>query len=453
MAVALFSSQTVFLSDVVNILRQEGICVSDYSLKNSEMPMKLSDEVNQIFLIFEEHGVAEIVDNIRNKFGKDRKVTLCCHHQSNANYELLSNIGVNEFITPKLWSSDNIAERILAYLIVEKGVEPINLGNLYGGTLVMRDVYKEIQTISTLSDPILILGETGTGKDVVAKEIHRLSNRQGNYIALNCSEFSQDIIESELFGHTKGSFTGANSDRKGLLLESGSGTVFLDEIGELPMPLQSKLLRVIEEKKVRPVGANNWIDIKCRFILATNRNIEKEIELGNFRQDLFERIGGFCISLPSLREKMADVILLFNLFLKEYCKEYNQEICVPPHSLDSLFNYSWKGNVRELRAFTRNLAAHSIANGDKFFVSPIRMTETINQRIGKEVENTLLDINPLNETLEQVLLKVEIQYLKKLLELTGKNSEKAIELSGLSKSTFYEKKKIIFQESDKPKSL
>jgi DNA-binding NtrC family response regulator len=443
MSIALFSSKTLPLPEVTTLLVREGITISEEHADWENSGIRVLDKTQKVILISENHGIAEVIDRTRSVLGDNRKLILCCPHQSNANYELLSNLGVNNFITPKSWSSYHIAERILGQLIIEGEIEITHLGQLHGATHIMRELYAEIQTIANLSDPVLILGETGTGKDVVAKEIHRLSNRGGKYIALNCSEFSQDIIESELFGHAKGSFTGANSERRGLLMESGPGTVFLDEIGELPMTLQSKLLRVIEDKKVRPVGANNWIDIKCRFILATNRDIEKEIESGNFRQDLFERIGGFSLQLPALREKMADILLLFNLFLKEYCEEYNKVIYAPPNSLDNLFNYSWKGNVRELRAFARNLAAHSIASEDKLFLSPLRIAETISQRTNKEGKGSSFVFNPEIETLEEVLQKVETNYLKELLELTGKNREKAIELSGLSKSTFYERIKSI----------
>jgi DNA-binding NtrC family response regulator len=439
MSVAIFSSPTIPLSEVVMLLEREDIAVSDYSLELEKDDLQISEGVQKIILIFEDHGVAEDIEKIKNISGGHRKLILCCPHQSNANYELLVNLGVDDFITPKTWSSYHIAERILGHLIIEGEIQPTNLGRLYGATRVMRNLYEEINTIAELSDPVLILGETGTGKDVVAGEIHRLSKRDGKYIALNCSEFSYDIIESELFGHAKGSFTGAGNERKGLLLESGAGTVFLDEIGELPMPLQSKLLRVIEDKKIRPVGSNNWLDIKCRFVLATNRNIEKEIEAKHFRQDLFERISGFTIQLPALREKMADVILLFNLFLEEYCNEYNKIVYTTPNSLDQLFNYSWKGNIRELRALVRNLAAHSVAAENKFFISPLRITETISQRTIKEDKGRSISFDPATETLEKVLLRVETRYLRELLELTGSNRERAIELSGISKSTFYDK--------------
>lgn len=447
MSIALFSSPTIPLTEIIVLLRHEGLTVTTSSSNLENETFHLASDTHKAVLISENHGVAEVVDKINNVLGNQRKLILCCPYQSNANYELLSSLGVSEFITPKSWSSYDIAERIFGHLILEGEIENKNLGKLYGATRVMRELYNEIQTIAGLSDPILILGETGTGKDVVAGEIHRLSQREGKFIALNCSEFSPEIVESELFGHSKGSFTGAGFERKGLLLESGHGTVFLDEIGELPMTLQSKLLRVIEDKKVRPVGSNTWVEIKCRFVLATNRHLEKEIERGNFRQDLFERIGGFLLQLPPLRNKLADILLLFHLFLKEYCDEYNKSIHIPPNSLDQLFSYSWKGNVRELRALVRNLSAHSVADENKLFISPLRVSEAISQRTIKEDKGNSVVFDPATETLEEVLQRVETKYLKELLELTKKNREKAIELSGLSKSTFYEKIKPIIKTS------
>jgi DNA-binding NtrC family response regulator len=399
MSVALLSLPKTPLSKITTLLRREGISITISSAEWENSLIDISEETGKVVLIVESHGIAEVVDRIKEVLGEKRKLILCCPQQSNANYELLADLGVDEFITPQSWSSYHIAERILGQLIIEGEIETTGLGKLCGATTVMREIYEEIQTVAALSDPILILGETGTGKNVVAYEIHRLSGRGGNFITLNCSEFNPELIESELFGHSKGSFTSAKTERQGLLLESGTGTVFL----------------------------------------ATNRDVESEIEKGVFRHDLYERISGFTLQLPALRGKLADIPLLFNLFLKEYCEEYNKEIHLPPTSLDALFGYSWRGNARELRAFVRNLSAHAVMAEDKFYISPLRIAETISGRKVKINAGNSIIFDPATETLEDVLTKAENNYFRILLDLTGDDREKAIQLSGLSKSTFYEK--------------
>lgn len=447
MSIALFSFQTLPLSEIATLLRSEGIVVSETFLENLNDNLEFSQKLEKAILIFHKHGVAETIERIRHIFEIDKKLIVCCPQQSTANYELLMNLGVDEFISPKSWSSFHIVERILGQLIVEGDIERKRLGRMHGATRAVREIYDEISTVAPLADPVLILGETGTGKELVAGEIHRLSKREGKFIALNCSEFSSEIVESELFGHTKGSFTGAGGERKGLILESGAGTVFLDEIGELPISIQSKLLRVIEEKKIRPVGANHWIDVKARFLLATNRNLEEEIQRGNFRQDLFERIRGFTISLPALRERLADILLLFNLFLEEYCNEYNQIVRITPNSLDPLFTYKWAGNVRELRSVVRNLAAHAVSTEDGLYISPLRLLEMTSKKTFKKNLMNSVKFDPTTETLDEVLHRTEIIYLQSLLGITENNKERAIKLSGVSRSTFYEKIKPLTSDT------
>lgn len=439
MSIALFSFQNLPLSEITSLLRGEGINVSEIFLEKLSDNFEFIHQPEKVILIFDKHGMAETVERIRHLLENDKKLTVCCPQQSNANYELLKGLGVDGFISPKSWSSFHIVDRILGQLIVEGYIEKKRLGRMHGATCSMQEIYNEISTVAPLADPVLILGETGTGKELVAGEIHRLSKNEGKFITLNCSEFSPEIVESELFGHAKGSFTGAGFERKGLLLESGAGTVFLDEIGELPSTIQSKLLRVIEEKKIRPVGANHWVDIKARFVLATNRNLEKEIQTGNFRQDLFERIRGFTISLPPLRERLADILLLFNLFLEEYCNEYKKIIRVPPNSLDPLFTFKWTGNIRELRSVVRNLAAHAVSTEDGLYISPLRLVEMTSQKTSKKNLLNSIEFDPATETLDDVLRRTEVSYLQSLLNLTENNKEKAIKLSGISRSTFYEK--------------
>jgi Nif-specific regulatory protein len=200
------------------------------------------------------------------------------------------------------------------------------------------------------STTVLITGETGTGKELVANAIHGLSPRKNNpYRRINCGAIPESLIESELFGHEKGSFTGATERKFGKLEMAHTGTVFLDEIGELPLLSQVKLLRVLQEKEIERIGSVKSINLDVRIIAATNRNLEEEIEKGKFRSDLFYRLNVFPIHVPPLRERGADVILLADFFIEKYAKKIDKRISrISTAAIDALVAYHWPGNIREL---------------------------------------------------------------------------------------------------------
>lgn len=221
------------------------------------------------------------------------------------------------------------------------------IGKSSGITTVVDSARKVANTDAT----VLLTGETGTGKEVFAQAIHHASKRnKNNFIAINCSAFGKDLLENELFGHKAGAFTGAMKDSKGIFEEANQGTVFLDEIGEMPLDLQAKLLRVLESGEFLKVGDSKPTKTNVRIIAATNRDLETEIEKGNFREDLYYRINIFQIKLPSLRERVADIELLVNFFLKSFSLKTGKNIIsVSPDYLKALKNHPWKGNIRELR--------------------------------------------------------------------------------------------------------
>ena len=345
---------------------------------------------------------------------------------------------------PRSWATVHVAERILAQLILEGDVQPDCCGKLWGGTAVMRNLYDDIGVVAPLSDPALILGETGAGKELVAGEIHHRSGRPDNLISINCAELSLELSGSDFFGHQQGSFTGAAKARRGLLAEAGRGTVFLDEIGELDLQAQAKLLRVLEDRKVRRVGTNQWEDIQARFVLATNRNLEEECEMGRFRQDLFERIRGFTLELPPLGDRRADIPLLVRHFIAEYSDETKQDLAVPPGALDCLFEYHWRGNVRELRAAVRKAAAY--AKGSHL-INAVRLKEATNRgRRTTVAAQYSISFDPHNDTWKELLRRTQIAYFRALLTTAGGNKEQAAKLSGISRSQFYEKLKEIETE-------
>lgn len=223
--------------------------------------------------------------------------------------------------------------------------------HMIGKSEAMRRVFNIIDKIAPFDSNVLIIGESGTGKELVAKAIHQKSIRAKKpFIAINCASLPSELLESELFGYTKGSFTGAYTSKRGLIDEANSGTLFLDEIGEMPLSLQAKLLRFLEERKIRPIGSSNEIEVDVRIIAATNKNLTELIEKNMFREDLYYRLATLEIRLPSLRERREDIPLLIDHFVKLLSGKFQKEIIkIDPAFVDYIIQKELKGNVRELK--------------------------------------------------------------------------------------------------------
>ncbi|MET0946294.1 MAG: sigma-54 dependent transcriptional regulator [Flavobacterium sp.] len=240
----------------------------------------------------------------------------------------------------------------------EKGIvannEPDNqnqeIEGIIGKSPLLKDVIEKIKIVAPAETSVLILGESGTGKERVAHSIHDLSAHKSNTIVVvNCAALPQSLVESELFGHEKGAFTGANSLRIGKFEQADNGTIFLDEIGELPLESQTKLLRVLQEKEIQRLGGNKTIKVNVRIVAATNRSLEKEVAEGRFRLDLYYRLNVFPIQLPTLQERKEDIEILANYFLKKYAASSRKNIdSISPSALAQLMEYNWPGNIREL---------------------------------------------------------------------------------------------------------
>ena len=227
-----------------------------------------------------------------------------------------------------------------------QAIEEIILGN----SLVIKEMKKLIEMVSSSNTTVLIQGETGTGKELVAEALHIASGRKGNNISVNCAAIPSELLESELFGHEKGAFTGADRARPGRFEQANDGTIFLDEIGDMPLPLQSKLLRVLESRKIQRVGSSTEVDVNFRLVCATHQDLDKKVEKGEFRADLFYRINVFPIDVPTLAARTVDVPVLIQGII-EKIKFSGQDIKVSfsEDALKVLSNYNWPGNVRELR--------------------------------------------------------------------------------------------------------
>jgi DNA-binding NtrC family response regulator len=302
--------------------------------------------------------------------------------------------------------------------------------HLIGKSPSMQKIYDLIERISDSSSNVLITGESGTGKELVAKAIHYNGVRkEGPFVAINCAAIPETLLESELFGYKKGAFTDAKSDKKGLISEANEGTLFLDETTEMPLTLQAKLLRVIEEREVRPLGDTNSYPIDVRIISTSNRDIVSSIQQGRFREDLYYRLKVIDIEMPPLRERKEDIPILVQHFIHKFSKELKKSVSgVSEDTLRVLVNYSWPGNVRELeniiqRAIT--LSRHEVILPDDLPATVIQTTD----------ENLFEKAMEENLTLDQL----EKEYIKRVLIETGGNKSKAAEILGLDRKTLYRK--------------
>ena len=252
----------------------------------------------------------------------------------------------------------------------------------------MKSVFDTVKRLASFNTTVLVVGESGTGKELLARAIHHNSPRRGkSFIAINCGAIPEALMESELFGHKKGSFTDATRDKKGLFEEADGGTIFLDEIGEMPLHLQVKLLRALQEQQIRRVGDEEAIDIDVRVVAATLRDLEKDVKEGRFRDDLYYRLNVVNIELPALRERPEDIPILIDHFLKKLNKRLGIEIKdVDPNAMKALMNYRWRGNVRELE----NCIERSMVLTDSGKIDLDSLPDTILEQSSKEMCSDML---------------------------------------------------------------
>ncbi|HEU5394572.1 MAG TPA: sigma-54 dependent transcriptional regulator [Candidatus Methylomirabilis sp.] len=292
------------------------------------------------------------------------------------------------------------------------------------------EVLKLAEHVAPTESTVLIQGESGTGKEVIARYIHNLSNRaDGPFLSINCGALPENLLESELFGHVKGSFTGAVRDKQGLFAAARGGSFFLDEVGEMPASLQVKLLRVLQEREAIPVGATEPIPVDVRIIAATNRDLEEEIRRGNFRSDLFYRLNVIAINLPPLRERRDDLLLLIESFLQSLAQETGGEAkALSSEALDAVMVYEWPGNVRELE----NALEHAVVLSRGNLIEASSLPERITKR---RKEPLVAERSYRNPTLEVI----ERAYIMWVLQAEGGNKTRAAEVLGIDPSTLYRK--------------
>ncbi|MGQ9696272.1 MAG: PEP-CTERM-box response regulator transcription factor [Thermodesulfobacteriota bacterium] len=295
---------------------------------------------------------------------------------------------------------------------------------MLGSCKKMQEVFSAIRKVATTDVPVLIIGESGTGKELVAKAIHLSSNRKEKpFVVINSSAIPETLLESELFGHEKGAFTGAHIQRKGRMEMAQEGTLFLDEIGELSLSLQVKLLRFLQEQKIERVGGREEIPLDTRILAATNVDLKEAIKEGKFREDLYYRLGVVTISLPPLREREEDIMLLANFLLKKYAKEVNKNIKgFTPQALEAIELYNWPGNIRELE--NRVKRAVIMAEGSRITPADLELTSPFVKYEGRGLREA-------REALER-------DFISRALVRNKGNVTKAAEELGISRPTLYE---------------
>jgi len=302
-----------------------------------------------------------------------------------------------------------------------------NVQKIIGFSSPVHELIKIIQKVSRVNCNVLIQGESGTGKELAARAIHFGSPRKDKpYISFNCGSFTEELISNELFGHEKGAFTGAENVKTGLLEAAQSGSVFLDEIGEMPLSMQVKLLRVIQEKKLLRVGGSNPVDLDIRVISATNKELENEIKAGRFREDLYFRLKVVKIRVPSLRERKKDIPVLIEHFIDKYNNLYNKNIKgFTKQAIELLMKYSFPGNIRELE----HIVSSAIALGEGTWIDENELPEDIDHLVVETVENR--DLLPLYEE--------EKAHIIKVLEATNYNKARASKILAIPRTTLWRK--------------
>ena len=320
-----------------------------------------------------------------------------------------------------------LQENIRLRQVVE---ERFKFWNLIGKSPKMQAVYELVEKVAQTRSNVLLTGESGTGKELVAKAIHYNSPRQGKpFVPINCGAIPENLLESELFGHIKGSFTGAVANKRGLLEIADGGTLFLDEVGELPLSLQVKILRVIQEREFKRVGGTEDIKVDVRLVSATNQNLEKRVIDGAFREDLFYRLNVIQINLPPLRERKEDIPLLANHFARKYSLELKKELeGITPEAFHVLLTYEFPGNVRELE----NMIERAITLEGSQVISERSIRSYVNERTITKSTPPSLDIPEDGMDLNKVVEDLEKAFIIKALEKTGGTKKKAADILGIN---------------------
>jgi len=337
--------------------------------------------------------------------------------------------------------NDLIRTKIPSKLKLERPTVEDSFEGLIGRSRSMREVFERISKVAKTDSTIIIMGPSGTGKELVASAIHKLSLRsQKNRVSVNCGAIPGDLLESELFGHYRGAFNGAMSNRKGRFELAHEGTIFLDEIGDMPMQLQIKLLRVLQEKAIEPVGSEELIKINTRVIAATHKDLEKLVQEGKFREDLYYRLNVIPIRIPSLKERREDIPLLISHFLDRFVSaDRSNEIHFSPMAMDLILGYDWPGNVRELENVIERLVI--LRGGNEILPEDLPARIFKSNPLMTQQYKTLFELPEIGVDLKQILSDIEDSLIIQAMNRTKGNKNQASKLLALNRTTLIEKMK------------
>ena len=339
-------------------------------------------------------------------------------------------------LTARIHRAMRISEILFRYEPPQQS-EGVQFKELVGVSPAFQNVTAMISAAARVQSTTLIIGETGTGKELIARAIHDLSaERNGPFQVVDCTTFSEGTVESELFGHVRGAFTGAVGDKLGLIERGTGGTLFLDEIGDLPLPLQAKLLRVLEEGEMRAVGSVQMKKVSARFIAATNQELTEKVRKNEFRKDLFFRLNVMAIKVPPLRERTEDIPLLARHFVSRYSKEFSKNVKdLHPSAVTELVAYPWPGNVRELRNVMER--AVMLAKGDRISPHDVIGLLQFNDHARRNAADDYLTL-PYAKAKEKVVEEFSRRYIKNKLDLHQGNVTHAAQEAGLPRPYFHE---------------
>ncbi|HER63212.1 MAG TPA: sigma-54-dependent Fis family transcriptional regulator [Desulfobacteraceae bacterium] len=324
------------------------------------------------------------------------------------------------------WAVDQRRLKRELHLLREQLGEENQKYRIIGRHPEIQRIFETIKSIKDSESSVLITGETGTGKELVARALH-FEGKRGTkpFVAVNCAAIPKDLIESELFGHEKGAFTGASNRRVGRVEQASGGTLFLDEIGELDLSVQAKLLRVLQEKEVDMLGSNKRVSVDFRLISSTNRDLEEEVKRGHFREDLFYRINVVQIKVPSLRQRRSDIPILSASFVKEFCRRENKLLALSERVLEVFQSYSWPGNIRQLRNVVERAVV--LARGREITLQELPEDLFAPQSTHEKAEPT------------QTIKEMEARAIVEALEACKGNKSKAAKMLGLSRKALYKR--------------
>ncbi|HVI48278.1 MAG TPA: sigma-54 dependent transcriptional regulator [Chitinophaga sp.] len=418
------------------LLALEGYTMYEASNVRAAMKILEREEIRVILSdvkLPDGNGV-ELVQTIRSKYPEAETIVLTAYGNiadgvqaiKNGAFDYITKGDDNNRILPLVSKAMDKAALQFRIRDLERKISgKYNFDNIIGSSPEINAAVALAEKVAPTDMTVLLLGETGSGKEVFAQAIHQgSSRRQQPFVAVNCSAIGKDILESELFGHVAGAFTGAIKDKKGFFEEARGGSIFLDEIGEMPVELQAKLLRVLEAQEFYKVGEPKPIKTDVRIIAATNRNLEQEIAAGHFREDLFYRLSVFQIRLPSLNERKKDIPVLAQWFIQQFGPKMNKRITgMTPAFLEALQHHSWKGNIRELRNVIERAA---ILTDTDILDAPI-LPFDFQQQSADDISSSML------------LADMEKRHITRVLAHVKGNKTRAAELMGIGLTTLYNK--------------